>query len=73
MVAEEHDGDFWAIQAKAYDSGYRVTKHDVDAFLAESARSEFSFRLLIATTNLIGHWGYSEEEALEAAIGPELL
>ena len=32
----------------------RITKEDVNTFLAESGRPEFSFRLLIATTNLIG-------------------
>lgn len=40
-------------QAKAYDAAYSITKHDVDTFLSESARAVFSFRLLIATTNLI--------------------
>ena len=47
-------GHLWAIQAKAYDAATWITKRDVDTFLAESGRSEFSFRLLIATTNLIG-------------------
>ena len=51
LVAEDHDGRLWAIQAKAYDPAYSVTKADVDTFLSESARAEFSFRLLIATTD----------------------
>ena len=54
LVAEDQDGQLWAIQAKAYDPAYRVTKHDVDTFLSESGRSEIAFRLLIATTDLIG-------------------
>ncbi|MGH3556439.1 Helicase associated domain protein [Mycobacterium sp.] len=54
LVAEDHRGKFWAIQAKAYDAAYSVTKQDVDTFLSESGRPEFSFRLLIATTNHIG-------------------
>jgi superfamily II DNA or RNA helicase len=54
LVAEEHGGRLWAIQAKAYDPAYSITKHDVDTFLAESGRPEFTFRLLIATTNRIG-------------------
>jgi superfamily II DNA or RNA helicase len=54
LVAEDHHGQLWAIQAKAYDPAHSITKHDVDTFLAESGRSEFSFRLLIATTDLIG-------------------
>ncbi|WP_263998778.1 DEAD/DEAH box helicase [Mycobacterium yunnanensis] len=53
LVAEDHDGHLWAIQAKAYDPAYRVTKRDVNKFLAEAGRPIFSFRLLIATTNLI--------------------
>jgi predicted helicase len=40
--------------AKAYDPATSITKRDVDTFLSESGRPEFSFRLLIATTNLIG-------------------
>ncbi|MGO8967663.1 MAG: hypothetical protein ACLQGN_29755 [Mycobacterium sp.] len=48
------DPSTWAIQAKAYDTATWITKRDVDTFLAESGRSEFSFRLLIATTNWIG-------------------
>jgi len=55
LVAEDARGRLWAIQAKAYDPSYSVTKRDVDSFLSESARPEISFRLLIATTNRIGH------------------
>ena len=51
LVAEDRRGQLWAIQAKAYDAATWITKRDVDTFLAESGRSEFSFRLLIATTN----------------------
>lgn len=54
IVAEAHDGTLWAIQAKAYQHQYSVTKKDVDSFLSESARECFSFRLLIATTDRIG-------------------
>jgi predicted helicase len=54
LVAEEHDGSLWAIQAKAYAPDYAVTKADVDSFLSESTRPQFTFRLLIATTNRLG-------------------
>ncbi len=37
----------------------------MDTFLAESGRSEFSFRLLIATTNLIGRTAKRTIEAQE--------
>ncbi len=55
LIAETHQGKLWAIQAKAYDHAYPITKDDVDSFLSESSRQEISFRLLIATTNNIGH------------------
>ncbi len=54
LIAETHNGEHWAIQAKAYDEGYYITKNDVDTFLSESSRKTISFRLLIATTNNLG-------------------
>ena len=56
LVAEEHDGGLWAIQAKAYDPAYAIKKADVDSFLSESSRRRprFSYRLLIATTDRLG-------------------
>jgi predicted helicase len=57
LVAEGRNGYLWAIQAKADDVAYRVTKRDVNKFFAESGREIFSYRLLIATTNLIGRTG----------------
>jgi superfamily II DNA or RNA helicase len=54
LVAEAKDGDLWAIQAKAYAPTTSITKADVDSFLSASARPQFSFRLLIATTDLVG-------------------
>ncbi len=55
LVAETHDGEFWAIQAKAYAPTTSITKKAIDSFLSESARHVFSFRLLLATTDQIGH------------------
>ena len=57
LVAEDRTGNLWAIQAKAYDPAYRVTKRDVNKFLAESGRAVFTYRMLIATTNLIDRIG----------------
>lgn len=54
LIAETHNGALWAIQVKAYDDEYYVTKEDVDTFLSETARKNIAFRLLIATTNNIG-------------------
>lgn len=50
LVAEDHRGRLWAVQAKAYDPRRQVTKHDVDTFLSESSRAAFAYRLLVATT-----------------------
>lgn len=57
LVAEDRNGDLWAIQAKAYNSKYRVTKDDINKFLAESGRKVFTYRMLIATTDLIDRIG----------------
>ena len=65
LVAEDHEGHLWAIQAKAYNAAYWVTKHDVDTFLSESGRPEFLFRLLIATTDRIGRTAKRTIEAQE--------
>ncbi len=54
LVAQTADGEFWAVQAKCYDPDYHLKKSDIDTFLAESSRGVFAFRLLIATTDLIG-------------------
>jgi predicted helicase len=57
LVTEDRNGDLWAIQAKAYDPKYRVSKKDVDKFLSESGRKIFSYRMRIATTDLIDGTG----------------
>ena len=54
LVAETVTGEAWAIQAKAYSPSYAIKKADVDSFLSESARPQFAFRLLIASTDLLG-------------------
>ena len=70
LVAQTHDGDLWAVQAKAYDQRYSVTKADVDTFLSESGRPQFAFRLLIATTDLIGARAEKtlDEQAIPAGV-----
>ena len=73
LVAEDRHGHLWAIQAKAYDEATWITKRDVDTFLAESGRSEFSFRLLIATTDLIGRTAKRTIEAQEKQASVVLL
>lgn len=52
-MAENRNGDLWALQAREYDPKYRVRKKDVDKFLSGSGRKVFTHRMLIATTGLI--------------------
>ena len=54
LVAQERDGGLWAVQAKHYDPQYAIKKADLDSFLSESSRREFTYRLLIATTDHLG-------------------
>ncbi|BCF86706.1 hypothetical protein RQCS_62510 (plasmid) [Rhodococcus qingshengii] len=69
LVAEDHGGRMWAIQAKAYSQEYAVTKADVDTFLAESSRAVFSYRLLIATTDRLSSNARRTIDAQEKAVG----
>ena len=55
LVAEDHDGNLWAIQAKAYNPIRSISKADIDKFVAESSRKTFAHRLLIATTDKRHH------------------
>lgn len=54
LIAETHDGELWAIQAKAVGPDHSITKAEIDSFLAESNRPQIAFRLLIGTTDNIG-------------------
>ena len=54
LVAQDTDGNNWAIQAKCYDPKYSVTKKDIDSFLSESTNTKIHRRLLIATTDSLG-------------------
>ena len=69
LVARSRTGELWAIQAKAYDPAYSVTKRDIDSFLSESSRPEFSYRLLIATTDRIGATAVRTMHAQEKNVG----
>jgi len=69
LVAETVDGDLWAIQAKALDLDHSISKPEVDSFLSESSRAEFTFRLLIATTDGISANAYRTLVGQEKAVG----
>ena len=51
LVVQAADGMLWAVQCKADNPSRSIPKRELDSFLAESNRSLFSYRLIIATTN----------------------
>ena len=76
LVAEDYDGHLWAIQAKAYREDRAIPKSELDKFLSESNRAQFSQRLLIATTDRLHHiaqthhWCPREERVRRRTIRP---
>jgi predicted helicase len=54
IVARTRTGELWAIQAKADHPDRAIPKREIDSFLSESNRSQFAYRLLMATTDDIG-------------------
>lgn len=61
LVAERRDGGLTAIQCKFYVPSHRVSKSDLDKFLAASGRGGFTERLVVSTTT---HWGKTAEETI---------
>jgi predicted helicase len=53
LVAQTESGELLAVQAKAYAPEHSISKRDVDKFLSESARTTFSRRLLVGTTDKV--------------------
>lgn len=60
LVAQTHDGEYWAIQCKCYDEKASIDKAAVDSFLSTSSRTflndqlkttGFAHRLWISTTH----------------------
>jgi superfamily II DNA or RNA helicase len=69
LVAADRDGGLWAVQAKHYDPAYAIKKADVDSFLSESSRREFTYRLLIATTDHLGPTARRTLDGQEKPVG----
>ncbi|WLF85077.1 type ISP restriction/modification enzyme [Moraxella sp. ZY210820] len=61
LVAIGFDGTLTAIQCKNYSADYRIAKSDIDSFFTASGKSDFSHRLIIATTD---HWSDNAQNAL---------
>ena len=55
LVFRDVDKKIWAVQAKCYSQDYYMTYDDMSRFLAESNRSIIDKRLLLASTNNLGH------------------
>jgi predicted helicase len=72
LIALHRDGGLWSIQAKAYDPQYTITKKDVDSWLADSGRHGITYRLLVATTDLIGRNAELAIEGQAITIGTRL-
>lgn len=71
LVAQTTEGEYWAIQCKAYREDARITKEEVDTFLSTSGRSfknedgetvHFAHRVWVSTTN---KWSSKAEETLQ--------
>jgi superfamily II DNA or RNA helicase len=69
LVAEDHEGGLWAIQAKHYDPAYALKKADLDSFLSESSRPGFTYRLVIASTDHVGPTARRTLDAQEKPVG----
>ena len=61
LVAERRDGGLTAVQCKFFAPTHRVSKGDLDKFLAASGRGGFTERLVVSTTT---QWGATAEETI---------
>ena len=63
LVAEERDGrGYCAIQCKCYAPGTRISKPQLDSFIAASAREPFTTRIVVDTGD---EWGTTARKAIE--------
>ena len=70
IVAKTYQDEYWAVQCKCYQENVRITKGDIDTFLATSSKiffdeneqqQKFSHRLWISTTN---NWNSEAENSI---------
>ena len=61
LVAKHRDGTWIAVQCKCYAPSHRVTKDDVQAFLAGSQHETFGLRWIVATCR----WGRVAESIIQ--------
>lgn len=63
LVAEREDGGTTAIQCKFYAHGHRIQKSEIDSFMANSGKKEFTHRLVVDTTGV--DWSPNAEAMLD--------
>lgn len=51
LVATTKDGEFHAIQCKLYDADRKVSKDEINSFLAAASKTYFARRIIVSTTH----------------------
>ena len=73
LVADTHDGNYWAIQCKCYANTHTLQKSNIDSFLSSTGRMwgddqlTFSEALIVSTTP---RWSIHAESAIEGRTPP---
>lgn len=67
VARDVHNGGWCAIQCKFYDPQHHVSKKDIDSFLAASAKTQFTSRMLFSTAK---DWGPTAEKQLDGLSVP---
>lgn len=73
LVADTHDGDYWAIQCKCYSETHTLQKSNIDSFLSSTGRRwgdehlTFSEALVVSTTP---RWSIHAEQAITGRTPP---
>ena len=62
LVAEEQEGGYCAIQCKCYAPDTRITKGDLDSFLAAASLEPFTSKIIVDTG---GEWGENARRIIE--------
>ena len=63
LVAKEREGGYCAIQCKCYAPGTRMSKAQLDSFIAASAREPFTARIVVDTGD---EWGVNAKKTIES-------
>ena len=67
LVAELRQGGYCAIQCKCYASGTRISKPDIQSFIAASNREPFTERILVNTGHELGAMAKKVLDGLQPA------